>query len=100
MNELSTTESRELERCEATIEAGLQTFVEVGTALLKIREGRLYRATHRTFFVRRPPYIATSDSPPALGPAAPATRARAPSSARRLFTRVHTEVPGLRNTTS
>lgn len=39
----------ELARCEAVIERGLTTFYEVGTALLKIRDARLYRASHATF---------------------------------------------------
>ncbi len=34
---------------EAVIERGLTTFVEVGTALMKIRDARLYRDTHETF---------------------------------------------------
>ncbi|MBA2558446.1 MAG: hypothetical protein H0V07_00900 [Propionibacteriales bacterium] len=34
---------------EATIRAGLDTFVEVGAALLAIRDRRLYRTTHGTF---------------------------------------------------
>jgi hypothetical protein len=38
-----------LEECEAIIERGLQTFVEVGQALLRIRDERLYRETHDTF---------------------------------------------------
>ena len=42
-------ESVELARHEAVIEAGLQTFVEVGSALLAIRDKRLHRATHHTF---------------------------------------------------
>lgn len=46
---LNTTDTSELERCEAVIERGLATFYEVGTALLQIRDGRLYRATHDTF---------------------------------------------------
>ena len=46
---LSLRDRRELEDCEAVIERGLQTFVEVGTALATIRERRLYRATHDTF---------------------------------------------------
>jgi phage N-6-adenine-methyltransferase len=33
-----------LERCEATIARGLDTFVEVGEALMEIRERRLYKA--------------------------------------------------------
>lgn len=35
--------------CEAVIKRGLATFVEVGAALLEIRDGRLYRETHTTF---------------------------------------------------
>jgi phage N-6-adenine-methyltransferase len=38
-----------LAECEAVIERGLATFVEVGNALLEIRDDRLYRETHRTF---------------------------------------------------
>lgn len=38
-----------LERCEAIIQAGLNTFVEVGSALMSIREGRLYRVEYSTF---------------------------------------------------
>ena len=34
---------------EATIERGMQTFVEVGLALMEIRDGRLYRAEYGTF---------------------------------------------------
>jgi len=34
---------------EATIEHGMQTFVEVGLALMEIRDGRLYRAEFGTF---------------------------------------------------
>jgi protein gp37 len=47
MNELSA--SPNLDQLEAIIERGLSTFIEVGTALLEIRNGRLYRATHATF---------------------------------------------------
>ena len=39
----------DLVACEAVIERGLATFVEVGAALLRIRDGRLYRETHATF---------------------------------------------------
>ena len=42
-------ESLTLAECEAVIERGLQTFVEVGNALLTIRDGRLYRAIAGTF---------------------------------------------------
>lgn len=34
---------------EQIIERGLQTFIEVGTALKKIRDSRLYRGKYRTF---------------------------------------------------
>jgi hypothetical protein len=40
---------RTLEDCEAVIERGLATFVEVGEALAEVRDLRLYRATHDTF---------------------------------------------------
>jgi hypothetical protein len=46
---LSADETAQLETCEATIKAGLQTFYEVGTALLTIREARLYRRDFATF---------------------------------------------------
>src|SRR6266850_2810734 len=35
--------------CEEILRAGLHTFFDVGSALLTIRHGRLYRATHATF---------------------------------------------------
>jgi hypothetical protein len=38
-----------LAECETVIERGLQTFVEVGNALLAIRDQRLYRQGHGTF---------------------------------------------------
>jgi hypothetical protein len=38
-----------LEDCEAVIERGLGTFVEVGNALISIRDGKLYRQNHDTF---------------------------------------------------
>lgn len=46
---LSGLEQTRLTACEEVIERGLQTFVEVGEALLTIRDNRLYRAGHRTF---------------------------------------------------
>ena len=46
---LRTSERERLQTCEDTIGRGLQTFVDVGGALLEIRENRLYRGTHRTF---------------------------------------------------
>lgn len=47
--QLSTEEVNELERCEIVIKQGLETFVEVGTALMAIRDKRLYRAGFGTF---------------------------------------------------
>lgn len=38
-----------LDDAEQVIERGLHTFVEVGTALADIRDGRLYRESHGTF---------------------------------------------------
>lgn len=38
-----------LSECETIIERGLSTFVEVGNALLEIRDSRLYRESHATF---------------------------------------------------
>ena len=49
MNALTTPERRKLKALETIIQNGLDTFVEVGTALLKIRDGRLYRMDHKTF---------------------------------------------------
>src|SRR5215204_6956553 len=49
MTLLTTTESARLVELEDTIERGLETFVEVGNALLEIRESKLYRETHKTF---------------------------------------------------
>jgi len=46
---LTAFESATLHDCEQVIERGLNTFVEVGTALASIRDSRLYRGTHRTF---------------------------------------------------
>jgi DNA modification methylase len=48
-SDLSRIERDDLARCEAIIERGRTTFVEVGTAMLTIRDARLYRATHGTF---------------------------------------------------
>jgi phage N-6-adenine-methyltransferase len=47
--ELTVTECDRLTALEQTIERGLQTFVDVGTALLEIRDTRLYRQTFGTF---------------------------------------------------
>lgn len=47
--DLTADEQVRLEACEQVIERGLKTFVEVGEALITIRDGRLYRLTHGTF---------------------------------------------------
>jgi hypothetical protein len=49
MQALTTVEQGELEKHEQVIEQGLKTFVDVGNALLAIRDGRLYRADYGTF---------------------------------------------------
>ena len=46
---LTPDEIAELGQCETVIERGFATFVDVGTALASIRDGRLYRETHGTF---------------------------------------------------
>lgn len=46
---LTPLEQDELSRCEAAITRGLQTFFEVGAALVTIRNQRLYRAEYATF---------------------------------------------------
>lgn len=48
-NLLSIDEKKEFDRCELVIKQGLETFIEVGQALLKIREKRLYRLEFSTF---------------------------------------------------
>lgn len=47
--DLTVSETQRLTQLEATITAGLQTFVDVGQALLEIREARLYRQEFGTF---------------------------------------------------
>ena len=49
MDALATTEVQRLEVLESVIDAGMQTFVHVGNALLEIRDSRLYRAQFGTF---------------------------------------------------
>lgn len=46
---LAPEEQRRLEGLEAIIDSGMQSFVVVGKALAAVRDGRLYRGTHRTF---------------------------------------------------
>lgn len=47
--ELTVQESTQLEELEVTIEKNLKSFYEVGSALLIIRDQKLYRETHGTF---------------------------------------------------
>ncbi len=49
MTALSLPESSALAEYEQTVERGLSTFLDVGRALLAIRDGRLYRDGHDTF---------------------------------------------------
>lgn len=42
-------EARTLDQCEQAIARGLQSYREMGEALITIRDGRLYRQTHGTF---------------------------------------------------
>lgn len=49
MDELTLTETYALAGLETIIERGLSAFFEVGSALLEIRENRLYRANYTTF---------------------------------------------------
>jgi len=46
---LSDSERRALEQCEQIIERGLKTFIQVGRALTRIRDAKLYRLEYRTF---------------------------------------------------
>ncbi len=49
MNDLTSKEQLSLARNEHVIETGLFYFFEVGSALLAIRDSKLYRGTHATF---------------------------------------------------
>ena len=46
---LTTSERSRLDECESVIERGLKTFVDVGRALLEIRDSGLYREKYGTF---------------------------------------------------
>lgn len=46
---LTTSEQCELVLAEDKIRAGLDSFIQVGEALARVRDGRLYRETHATF---------------------------------------------------
>ena len=47
--ELTTTEMRKLDELEAVIDRGIKTFTQVGTALMAIRDAKLYRTEYATF---------------------------------------------------
>lgn len=49
MDSITQLESQRLNQLESIIEQGFQTFVDVGNALLEIRDNRLYRAEYNTF---------------------------------------------------
>lgn len=49
LSPLSHDEADRLAACEQTIDEGLTTFLAVGSALIEIRQHKLYRASHRTF---------------------------------------------------
>lgn len=49
MEQLALWEQDKLTKCEIVIENGLRTFVDVGTALLEIRDDKLYRKDFDTF---------------------------------------------------
>jgi hypothetical protein len=46
---LDTPEKARLQELEAIVAQGLQTFYEVGQALIEIRDRKLYRETYKTF---------------------------------------------------
>jgi hypothetical protein len=46
---LTGAETERLAVLEATVDAGVQTFIDVGNALAEIRDSRLYRQTHARF---------------------------------------------------
>lgn len=46
---LTSAEKEQLQECEAAIRMGWKTFIDVGNALLRIRDSRLYRDTHKDF---------------------------------------------------
>ena len=46
---LNSQETERLTACVAIIDSGLKTFIDVGNALMEIRDLRLYRQTHSTF---------------------------------------------------
>ncbi len=51
MDALTTNERSTLDQCETIIARGIRTFIDVGTALMAIRNARLYRERYPTFEV-------------------------------------------------
>lgn len=49
MNELTATEHSRLIELEGIVKQGLETFIDVGFALMEIRDSRLYRSDYSTF---------------------------------------------------
>ena len=49
MEQIAIAESQRLTQLETDIGEGLKTFMKVGTALLEIRDARLYRQDYNTF---------------------------------------------------
>ncbi len=47
--ELSTAEASQLRACETVIARGIHAFNDVGNSLVRVRDGRLYRARYSTF---------------------------------------------------
>jgi hypothetical protein len=69
---LSPQEHGRLVELETVVERGRDTFVAVGRALSEIRDGKLYRATHRSFktYLRRAGAVGGGDSPARNDPVA------------------------------
>lgn len=61
MESLVAAEESRLGELEIRIERGLKTFIEVGTALMEIRESRLYRAAHATVVKSKLPRMAARE---------------------------------------
>lgn len=49
LTSLTPSEAQSLSQCEQIIRKGLETFIEVGNALVKIRDQHLYHSSHNTF---------------------------------------------------
>ena len=47
--DLTTNDDQRLVECEEKIDRSLRSFVDIGDALLEIRESRLYRNSHQNF---------------------------------------------------